>query len=101
MKQFMGKAVNQGVAIGSIHILHKQQYEINEECVQDTKAEIGRFMQAKEMAAAQVQEMYSQTHGDGSVESAAILQAQLVMRKESVFLGVSFCIWEKRTAGIK
>ena len=38
MKQFMGKAVNQGVAIGSIHILHKQQYEINEECVQDTKA---------------------------------------------------------------
>ncbi len=87
MKQFMGKAVNQGVAIGSIHILHKQQYETNEECVQDTKAEISRFMQAKEMAAAQVQEMYSQTYGNGSVESAAILQAQLVMLEDEEYLG--------------
>lgn len=85
MKQFMGKAVNQGVVIGSIHILHKQQYEISEEYVQDTKSERRRFEAAKDKAAAQLQEMYRKAKEDGSMESAAILQAQLVMLEDEEY----------------
>ena len=87
MKQFMGKAVNQGVAIGSIHILHKQQYEISEECIQDAKSECSRFDVAREAATAQLQEMYRKANEDGGIESSAILQAQLVMLEDEEYLG--------------
>lgn len=86
MKQFVGKAVNQGVAIGSIHILHKQQYEISEECIRDTKSECLRFEVARKTATTQVQEMYCQALEDGSMESAAILQAQLVILEDEEYL---------------
>ena len=85
MNQFVGKAVNQGVVFGSIHILNKQQCDIKAEIVQDRDAEGTRFVIAKETAKLQVQELYQKAHDEGSEESAAILQAQLVMLEDEEY----------------
>ena len=37
MKRFKGKAAYKGIALGSIHVLKRQQREIKREVITDTK----------------------------------------------------------------
>lgn len=85
MKQFKGKAAYRGIALGAIHILKKQQYEIKPEMVQDTQAEWERFIKAGGMAYTQLQDLYEVVVNSGNEEGAAIVQAQQMMLWDEEF----------------
>lgn len=86
MKQFKGKAAYRGVALGTIHILKKQQYEIKREKVEDTEAECRKFEAAIRTALGQMQNLYKAAMGRTETEGASIIQAQQVILQDEEFL---------------
>ncbi len=86
MKQFKGKAAYRGIALGTIHILRKQQYEIKPETVQDAEAEWDRFLYADKAAYEQLQDLFKLAEDNGNAEGAAIMQAQQVMLRDEEFI---------------
>ena len=86
MKQFKGKAAYRGIALGTIHILKKQQYEIKPETVQDAEAEWDRFLYADKTAYEQLQDLFKLAEDNGNAEGAAIVQAQQVMLQDEEFI---------------
>lgn len=86
MKQFKGKAAYRGIALGTIHILKKQQYEIKPETVQDAEAEWDRFLYADRTAYEQLQDLFKLAEDNGNAEGAAIVQAQQVMLQDEEFI---------------
>jgi len=86
MKQFKGKAAYRGIALGTIHILKKQQYEIKPETVQDVENEWGRFLHAEKTAYTQLQDLFKLAEDNGNAEGAAIVQAQQVMLQDEEFI---------------
>ena len=68
MKQFKGKAAYRGIALGTIHILKKQQYEIKPKTVQDVEDEWDRFLHAEKTAYTQLQDLFKLAEDNGNAE---------------------------------
>jgi len=82
MEKRKGKAVYQGIALGKIHILKKQEYEIKKETIQDVEAELLRVAEAKETANKELQALYDKALEEVGEENAAIIQIQQMMLED-------------------
>ena len=96
MNKVKGKAVYQGVALGKIHILEKQEYEIKREQIQDVQAELARVLKAKEKAAAELEQLRDKAMEEVGEEGAEIVQIQLFMLDDEDY---QESIEEKITSG--
>jgi len=82
MNRLKGKAVYKGVALGKIHILQKQEYEIEKEQIQDVEAELARVLEAKEKAALELQALHDKALEEVGEDGAEIVQIQLFMLED-------------------
>ena len=96
MNKVKGKAVYQGVALGKIHILEKQEYEIKRKQIQDVQAELARVLKAKEKAAAELEQLRDKAMEEVGEEGAEIVQIQLFMLDDEDY---QESIEEKITSG--
>lgn len=86
MDRLKGKAVYKGVVLGKIHILQKQEYEIKEETIQDTKAEAQRIELAKQATAEELHILYDKALEEVGEEGAEIVQVQMFMLEDEDYL---------------
>ena len=106
MNRLKGKAVYKGVALGKIHILQKQEYEIKKEQIQDAEAELARVLEAKEKAAMELKTLYDKALEDVGEDGAEIVQIQLFMLEDedyqesveekitSQHVNAEYAVWE-------
>ena len=109
MNRLKGKAVYKGVALGKIHILQKQEYEIKKEQIQDTEAELARVLSAKEKATRELQELHDKALEEVGEDGAEIVQIQLFMLEDedyqesieekikSQHMNAEYAVWETGT----
>ena len=106
MNRLKGKAVYKGVALGKIHILQKQEYEIKKEQIQDVEAELARVLEAKEKAALELQALHDKALEEVGEDGAEIVQIQLFMLEDedyqesieekisSQHMNAEYAVWE-------
>ena len=106
MNRLKGKAVYKGVALGKIHILQKQEYEIKKEQIQDVEAELARVLEAKEKAALELQALHNKALEEVGEDGAEIVQIQLFMLEDedyqesieekisSQHMNAEYAVWE-------
>lgn len=82
MDVLKGKAVYQGVALGKIHILQKQEYDIKKEEIQDVEAELSRVLLAKEKATKELEQLRDKAMEEVGEDGAEIVQIQLFMLED-------------------
>lgn len=82
MDVLKGKAVYQGVALGKIHILQKQEYDIKKEEIQDVEAELSRVLLAKEKATKELEQLRDKALEEVGEDGAEIVQIQLFMLED-------------------
>lgn len=99
MKIFKGKSVLEGISIGKIKILGKNQYIPKHEKICDVDAELLRFHDAIKTADSQLEDLYQdllQTLGE---EKAGIVEVQRLMMQDDGFIGdIEDCIRKKENA---
>lgn len=106
MNRLKGKAVYKGVALGKIHILQKQEYELKKEQIQDVEAELARVLEAKEKAALELQALHDKVLEEVGEDGAEIVQIQLFMLEDedyqesieekitSQYMNAEYAVWE-------
>ena len=106
MNRLKGKAVYKGVALGKIHILQKQEYELKKEQIQDVEAELARVLEAKEKAALELQALHDKALEEVGEDGAEIVQIQLFMLEDedyqesieekitSQYMNAEYAVWE-------
>ena len=82
MNVVKGKAVYRGVALGKIHILQKQEYDIKKEEIQDVEAELSRVAKAKEQATKELELLKDKAMEEVGEDGAEIVQIQLFMLED-------------------
>ncbi len=82
MNVVKGKAVYRGVALGKIHILQKQEYDIKKEEIQDVEAELSRVAKAKEQATKELELLRDKAMEEVGEDGAEIVQIQLFMLED-------------------
>lgn len=106
MNRLKGKAVYKGVALGKIHILQKQEYEIKREQIHDVEAELARVHEAKQNAAAELQALYDKALEEVGEDGAEIIQIQIFMLEDedyqesveqkicSQYMNAEYAVWQ-------
>ena len=77
-----GKSVFGGIAIGKLSVYHQNSGPIKKRKITDAKAEIDRFMKAKEEAKKQLAELYEKALREVGEESAAIFEVHQMMLED-------------------
>ena len=85
MKVFNGKSVFDGVAIGKIHILKKEQRKSLCTHIEDVEEEIARKNRAVEETEQQLKEFYEKALKEAGEAGAAIFEAYQVMLRDHEF----------------
>ncbi|MCI9547105.1 MAG: phosphoenolpyruvate--protein phosphotransferase [Lachnospiraceae bacterium] len=86
MMQFFGKPVCQGIAIGPVALLKKQENQVPRRQVCDPEAEIEKFHAANIQAKAQLQTLYDKTLKEVGASGAAIFEAHQMILEDESFL---------------
>ncbi|MBQ3104922.1 MAG: phosphoenolpyruvate--protein phosphotransferase [Lachnospiraceae bacterium] len=86
MKEFSGKSVVAGVAIGRIHIFRKQEYVLGKRSIEDTEREVTRFRDACEEAKQQLAQIYAAALKDVGEEHASIFSVHQMMLEDPDYL---------------
>jgi phosphoenolpyruvate-protein phosphotransferase (PTS system enzyme I) len=82
MIKYLGKSVNQGIAIGKIRLYRKKEHFIPHEHTCDSEQEIYRFENAKIKAKNQTQDLYQRALETVGKDSAAIFEMHEVMLED-------------------
>lgn len=77
-----GKSVFGGIAIGKISFYKRNEITIKRSHVDDTEAEIKRFEQAKELAAAELQQLHDKAMDDVGETNAMIFEIHQMMLED-------------------
>lgn len=86
MKKLTGKAVYEGIALGKLHILQKQEYSIKKEIRDDAKAELVRVEIARKKAKEELQKLYDKVYMEAGESSGAIIRVQQMMLEDENYL---------------
>lgn len=86
MKEFQGKSILPGIAIGKIHVLKKQEGRPVKRTITDEKAETARFYGACETAKKQLEELYQKAMKDVGEEQAMIFDVHRMMLDDGDYL---------------
>lgn len=76
---YQGKSVYGGIAIGKIKIWRKAAKDIEKKFVADTASEYNRFINAKETAVSQLNELYEKALNEVGAENAAIFEIHTML----------------------
>ncbi|MCR5145121.1 MAG: phosphoenolpyruvate--protein phosphotransferase [Lachnospiraceae bacterium] len=79
MREFVGKSVFNGIAIGPLKVLGKEENAVKRTKVEKPEEEIVRFTQAKEQAKAELGEIYKKALKEVGEASAAIFEVHQMM----------------------
>lgn len=82
MNRIKGKAVYKGAALGKIHVLQKQEFDIKKEQIEDVDAQLVRVEAAKMKAAEELQVLYEKALQEVGEDGAAIIQIQQMMLED-------------------
>lgn len=97
MKEFRGKSVLSGVAIGKLCIVKKQEYTLVKENINDVEGEKERFREACRKAKEQLSVLYDKALLDVGEEHAAIFEVHQMMLDDLDYLeAVEGTITEQR-----
>ncbi len=77
--EYNGKSVFNGIAIGDIYILDKDDDVVKRERVEDLEAEVKRFLDARELAKKQLQKLYDKALQEVGEANAAIFEVHQMM----------------------
>ena len=85
MKQYVGKSVFGGVAIGKIKVFSKEQMQVRRERVSDAEREIERYEAARETAMEQLGRLYEKALREVGEAYAAIFEVHQMMLSDDDF----------------
>lgn len=86
MKSIKAKAVYKGIAYGPIHVIRKNDYVVKRSKIENPEAEIERVKQAREQAAAQLQELYDKAVKEVGESNAAIFEVHQMMLEDDDYV---------------
>ena len=86
MRKETGKSVYKGIALGTIHVLKKNDYSVRRESVEDTDAEIQRVKAATQKAGEELQALYEKALKEVGESNAAIFQVHQMMLEDEDYL---------------
>lgn len=79
MKRYNGKSIYKGIAIGSVKIFKKIEYDTSKKEISDTEAETKRYEKARDAAVQQLQKIFQKALVDVGEETAAIFDVQSML----------------------
>lgn len=86
MREFCGKSVLAGVAIGKICVFKKQEYVLTKTSVENTEEEVKRFQAACEKAKKQLDNLYDKALANVGEEHAMIFEVHKLMLEDVDYL---------------
>lgn len=86
MKQYDGKAVFSGIAIGKIAVLKKEKQRVERTHVEDVSKELIRLGEAREKAMSQLKALYEKALQEAGESSAMIFDVHQMMLKDQDYL---------------
>lgn len=86
MEKYCGKSAFQGVAIGKVLELVKDQDRVRRIHIEDIETEKKRFEEAKKTAIRQLQELYDKAVGEVGETNAAIFEVHQMMLEDQDYL---------------
>lgn len=87
MKQYQGKSVYSGTAIGPVKVISKRELTVTDSKIQDISQELQRLQRAVETSLAQLDDLYEKAVLEAGEETAEILQAHKMLIEDEEFLG--------------
>ena len=85
MKEFLGKSVSKGIAIGNMKYMAPKHPTVNKVTIQDTEAEIARFEAAKKEAISDLQKLYQSAVLKVGKQHAAIFDIHAMLLEDINF----------------
>lgn len=85
MEQYKGKSIFKKMAIGPIYVYEKKQASVKREKVEDTEAEVARFLSARDEAKQQLQALYEKALREVGEGEAAIFEVHMMMLDDDDF----------------
>lgn len=79
MKRYNGNTLCNGIAIGSVKILKKNEFDASKKEISDIEAETKRYEKARDTAVKQLQKIYQKALEDVGEETAAIFDVQSML----------------------
>lgn len=86
MQSYQGKSVYKGIAMGSVVVLKKNDYQVKRTRVEDPEAEIKRVDEALEKSKEQLQKLYDKAVQEVGEASAAIFEVHQMMLEDDDYL---------------
>ena len=86
MQCFQGKSVYKGIAMGSIVVLKKDDYQVKRPRIEDPEAEVKRVDAALEKSKEQLQKLYDKAVKEVGEASAAIFEVHQMMLEDDDYL---------------
>lgn len=85
MEQYKGKSIFKKIAIGPVYVYEKKQASVKREKVEDTEAEVNRYMEARRTAKEQLQALYEKALREVGEGEAAIFEVHMMMLDDDDF----------------
>lgn len=79
MEQYTGKSIFKGIAIGKIYFYSKDEQVVKRNKIEDSKAEIERFEEAKKKAMEELQKLHKKAVKEVGELNAAIFEVHIMM----------------------
>ena len=86
MQCFQGKSVYKGIAMGSVVVLRKNDYQVKRTRIEDTEAEAARVDVALKASQEQLQKLYDKAVKEVGEASAAIFEVHQMMLEDEDYL---------------
>lgn len=101
MLRIDGKVAFQGIAIGVIREIRKNESTVRRYHVEDVKAECRRFDRSREIAEAQLAELYDKAQKEVGSEAAAIFEVHQMMLADDDYCESVYNIIKKQSVNVE
>ena len=85
METYHGRSLGKGIAIGPLFFYRKQERTAHAEEPTDLERELFRYREAKKQAQAELKTLCEKARADMGEESAAVLEAQMMLLEDESF----------------
>lgn len=86
MKEYCGKSVYKGIAMGPALVLHNKDHQVKRTKIEDAEAELARLEQAKKESQEQLQRLYEKALKEVGESNAAIFEVHQMMLEDPDYL---------------
>ena len=86
MKEYHGKTVYKGIAMGPVLVLHNKDQQVKRTNIEDAEAELARLEQAKQKSKEQLQRLYEKALKEVGESNAAIFEVHQMMLDDLDYL---------------